>query len=60
MRKFAGWEGRFTPAQDSQAINYELIVQDEWLRVLSGGKPPFPTCKFLSLERYRYIVSTSV
>ncbi len=50
MRKFAGWEGRFTPAQDPQPINDELIVMDEWLRILSGGKPPFPTCEFLSLE----------
>ena len=52
MRKFAGWEGRFTPAQVSQPINDELIVMDESLRTLSGGKPPFPTCEFLSLEWY--------
>src|SRR5687768_12622011 len=28
----------------------ESTIKDEWLRILSGGKPPFPTCEFLSLE----------
>jgi hypothetical protein len=35
-QKFAGWEGRFTPA-DSH-------------RQASGGKPPFPTCELLLIE----------
>ncbi len=26
IRKFAGWEGRFTPAQDSQPLNIEMII----------------------------------
>ena len=52
MRKFAGWEGRFTPARDSQPLNNELVAQDEWLRILSGGKPPFPTCKLPTVDQY--------
>ena len=26
IRKFAGWEGRFTPAQDSQSLILELLI----------------------------------
>ena len=35
--------GRFTPAQVPDALDVERI----W--ILSGGKPPFLTCKFLNL-----------
>ena len=45
-QKFAGWEWRFTPlkTRSHSYLNYQVIV--EWLRFLSGGKPPFPTCEF--------------
>jgi hypothetical protein len=28
-RKFAGWEGRFTPAQDATALDWNLQFKDE-------------------------------
>jgi hypothetical protein len=29
IRKFAGWEGRFTPAQDSQPLILETVTQSK-------------------------------
>jgi hypothetical protein len=40
----AGWEGWFTPAQDPHSLNVE------WKYILSGGKPPFPTCNYFTLN----------
>jgi hypothetical protein len=42
--KIAGKEGRFTPAQVASPLNVECRNK------LSGGKPPFLTCNFPSLE----------
>jgi hypothetical protein len=35
-QKFAGWEGRFTPAQDSQPFILDCRFNVEWPGILSG------------------------
>ncbi|MFN2514230.1 MAG: hypothetical protein ABR568_22810, partial [Pyrinomonadaceae bacterium] len=42
--KFAGREGRFTPAC---VIRSQLRLS---VTNASGGKPPFPTCEFVHIE----------
>ena len=41
FREFAGWEGWFTPSVSG-------TLDDRGQK--SGGKPPFPTCKFSKVE----------
>jgi hypothetical protein len=61
IRKLGRWA---CPAQDSHPFNTELTAQAEelfatsaelsveWVRILSGDKPTFPTCEFPFLEGY--------
>jgi hypothetical protein len=53
VQKFAGWEGRFTPAQGSESfmLRIYLFIVDR-MRTLSGGKPPFPTCEFPNVDSH--------
>ena len=39
-------KGGLPPLKIRSLSTMNLIVMDEWLRILSGGKPPFPTCEF--------------
>jgi hypothetical protein len=61
-KEFTGWEGGLAPAQDPKhpqpricegCVKFLSVASQfslEWRRILSGGKPTFPTCKLYVLE----------
>ena len=45
-------KGGLPPLKIRSDSSWSYQFNVERLRILSGGKPPFPTCEFLSLEWY--------